>query len=558
MKKIKKFKDEKYKILIVVPKYNWPSKEKDYNYQFPVGLAYISVALKNANYKVDGLNLNHQHGKTKDILTQTLNKKTYDFVATGSNAMYYHPTREIIETVKKHKSKPKTILGGPLITSEPELIFNDLKPDFGVRDEGEEIVVELLEHLQKNKSLEKIGGLIYWDENRNLVLTSRRNPPMEVDLIPFPDFESFGFEEYLNNLYTNNVSLFCAFDKPRVYTLLGSRSCPFQCTFCYHENRLYRERSIDNIMKELNERVKKYKINRIIILDELFAINKERLEKFCKKIKELQKKVGWEIRWFAQLRASTADKKTLRLMKNSGCDVIGYGFESFSSIVLESMKKRTTPQQIEKAFNLTLEAGLGINANFIFGDVAETKETAYETLDWWKKNCMGQIYLDFIQPYPNSQIYQHCIKKGIIKDKLEFIKGLGGRGNIVLNMTDKMTDKQINQLRREILKALSKYRYYIFPKSMQKTEKNIYNLIIKCPYCKKQINYKNIFIKSKYFFGFSILCRKCHKHFYVTSRLKKIAYKNLDKINKIKCLIQKTKGFNKKLIIPSRGNFKPD
>lgn len=44
-----KYERNRYKILIVVPKYNWPSKEKDYNYQSPVGLAYISVALKNAD-----------------------------------------------------------------------------------------------------------------------------------------------------------------------------------------------------------------------------------------------------------------------------------------------------------------------------------------------------------------------------------------------------------------------------------------------------------------------------------------------------------------------------
>jgi radical SAM superfamily enzyme YgiQ (UPF0313 family) len=35
-------------------------------------------------------------------------------------------------------------------------------------------------------------------------------------------------------------------------------------------------------------------------------------------------------------------------MKDSGCHVVGYGFESFNDLVLKSMKKQITGKEIEK------------------------------------------------------------------------------------------------------------------------------------------------------------------------------------------------------------------
>ena len=45
-------------------------------------------------------------------------------------------------------------------------------------------------------------------------------------------------------------------------------------------------------------------------------------------------------------------------------------------------------KDIEDTNNDTnVEFKMNIRGNFIFGDIAETKETARETLDYLKKNC---------------------------------------------------------------------------------------------------------------------------------------------------------------------------
>ena len=46
------------KLLLVIPPYN-VLKRRDKGYTFPMGIAYVNAALRNAGFNVDGLNLNH-------------------------------------------------------------------------------------------------------------------------------------------------------------------------------------------------------------------------------------------------------------------------------------------------------------------------------------------------------------------------------------------------------------------------------------------------------------------------------------------------------------------
>ncbi len=514
------------KILMIVPKYSL-THEPHYDYPFPMGLGYIVSVLKKAGRDVHCINLNHLCGSTEDLINKALDSEGYDFVCTGNNALGYSVTEAIITTAKKHHSHPKTILGGHIITSEPELVFNSLKPDFGIIGEGEETIIELLDFIEKNRNLNEVYGIVYSIDGKT-VKTQNRKAIDDLDTVPLPDFESLGFKEQLDNMHTNYIYYSTIFDRPRIYPLLASRSCPYQCTFCYHDSK-YRKRSIKNIMKELNEMVKKYKINIINMYDECFAIDKKRLSEFCEKIQKLKKEIEWDLKWTCQLRVDSVDSDVLKKMRDAGCYIISYGFESYSADVLKSMRKYITPQQIDHAFKITLEEKIGVQANFIFGDIAETKETAKITLDYWKNTCQGQVNLDFIQPYPGSGIYQHCIKKRIIKDKLNFIKNEIGKTQW-FNMTEKMSDNEIINLKKEILKSISKYSKFVRPTSVKRTgglkRKNIYEVKLTCPFCDNREVYGNFLIKNKLTYGYDVMCRRCYKQFYVVSFVQRIAFKN--------------------------------
>ena len=59
---------------------------------------------------------------------------------------------------------------------------------------------------------------------------------------------------------------------------------------------------------------------------------------------------------------------------------------------------------------------------FIFGDKAETYESAQKTLQWWRDHRQYNVHMTLIKPYPGTEIYKWCLQKGIIKDPVVPVK----------------------------------------------------------------------------------------------------------------------------------------
>jgi len=514
------------KSLLIIPKYN-NTYEKDYKYFFPIGLGCILAVLKNNGFNVDCLNLNHKIGTADDIIKDI--KTEYEYVLTGGLAVDFSPLKDIFNAVRKYTSS-KIILGGMIITTEPEVIFNEFKPDIGIIGEGEEIIIDIF----KEKPLKDIKGILFI-ENGEMVFTGKRQPSININNMPIPAFEDMGYEEYLDNQRPSLDYRTSWIDSPRIYSLLGSRGCPYNCTFCYHYDK-YRERSLEDVFKEIDAVIDKYNINVINFMDECF-VNRKRITEFCNKFKKLVEEKKRLIVWACSLRVDIVDDDLMKMLKESHCTLINYGLESYSKEVLDSMKKCITPEQIDKALKITFKYKIPIQANFIFGDPVETLETADETLKYWKNNCKGQITLDFIRPFPNSVVYQHCLKKGIIKDKIKFIKNLNINYDSE-NMTN-LSDKDFKKLKYKVLKYLSKYRTSTSYKSINKMKEGIYTISSKCPFCGEIHNYKNMEIKNELLFGFYVICPHCWMKYYLCSPLQRFFYKRYGLFYDLKRVIKR-------------------
>jgi|LQYC01.1.fsa_nt_gi Fe-S oxidoreductase len=463
---------------------------------FPVGMAYISSALKQASHHVDCIVFDSQ-----DTLINKV-REGYDFVATGGLSCEYAKIKRISDTAKQRNIK--TIVGGGIVTSEPELMSHALNVDYSILGEGEETIVELLSCLKNSGDLSTVQGICYYNKG-NFIKTDNRKQIDNLDSLPWPDYESFGFEKRFASMRSSDQYNYDVFDYPREYPLVASRSCPFLCTFCYHPSGdKYRQRSADSIIEELKERVPKYKINIVSIYDELFSNNKERVYEFCKRFKEFADSVSWQIKWSCQMRVTDLDDKMLETMRESGCYIVSYGFESYSPKVLKSMKKHIKPEQIHSVIHKTLNKKISIQGNFIFGDVAETMETAMETLMFWKEHPEAGIQLVPILACPNSELYQFCIKKGIIKDRLHFIKYDQFKR---YNMT-KMTSTEFNKMQSLLYIYTVKYSTCTTP-----IERTATSVKVKCPHCFEIVEYNNYEIK-KIFYEQKMYCRSCRRRFY--------------------------------------------
>lgn len=208
-----------------------------------------------------------------------------------------------------------------------------------------------------------------------------------------------------------------AFADENFAMLTFSRSCPYNCTFCFHSSGTkYRQRSLDSVFKELDMLTSKYTIKNIAITDELFAAKKEYVNEFCVRIKKYN--IGFSV----ALRVDIVTRELLTMLKDSGCLSIGYGLESADNKILKSMRKNITIEQIENALILTNEVGINMQANFIFGDIAETVETSNNTINWWLAHNEFQINLRFIIVFPGTYLYKYACEKKLSLIRYNLLK----------------------------------------------------------------------------------------------------------------------------------------
>lgn len=490
-------------ILLIVPHFRDSYGEY---YEFPLGLACISAMLKKHGYTVSCLNLNHfEHSKDEEIIRKTITENNIKIVATGGLSAHFHKINHILGIVKHIDKNLITILGGGIISSEPELIFETLDVDYGVRNEGEITILELVDAIIHQKDKSFVKGIIY-SHNGKTILTPPRDSIEELDDLPFPDYDGFDVEHYLDMQLPNDNYYMYPFDKPRALPVITTRSCPYSCTFCYHPlGKKYRISSLDYFFENLDILVSKYHINILLILDELFSVNKTRMLEFASKIKK------YNLKWIAQMRVDDVDEETLIQLKESGLFYISYGLESASNVVLKSMKKKIKIDKIETALYLTQKHGIGIQGNFIFGDSAETQATYNETIQWWERHKQYQINLGVIEAYPGTPIYFEAIKKGLINDKLEFIK----KGCPPLNMTN-MSDDNYNTMVQNIWQRSHEFKIYAKLHQSRKiashkVKGNIYAFSLQCPHCLQEVAYSNIHKEQNG--SFKLSCKMCHQRF---------------------------------------------
>ncbi len=432
------------KVLLVMPKV--PYAINDWNIP-PVGIAYVSACMKRAGIEVYNLNLSLSEYDTKDAIERAIDEYGIEIVATGDLVVNYRAVQEIVDIAKSYKEEIITIIGGGLVTHSPieamKLIAN---ADYGVIGEGEITDAELVRTLEICGDVSKVKGIIFEREGK-YIITPPREEIEDLDTLPWPDYEGFQYFELIRRF---------SVDGKITAALTTSRACPFHCTFCSSSGgRKYRQRSLDSIFAELDFLVDKYGVSEIFLNDELFAVNQERVIEFCDRI------ARYKLDWHVMLRiGKQIQLPVLEKMRASGCLGVCYGLESADNGVLQSMKKGITVEEMLRVLIITKQVGLNVRGGFIFGDSAETCETAQKTMDWIESHVelLENVSISPIVLYPGSALYDKAVKKNIIADTTEFI----ANGCPLKNVSDYMTDAEYYHLvNYKIPDFSARYRYKI-------------------------------------------------------------------------------------------------
>ena len=399
--------------MLVIPRYETYGMAG--HYVMPMGILYISSYLKRSGVaNVFTLNLNHQHGTEREILESFIQRHAIDLFGVGGLSGEYRDIQRMVTLARSIKEELLIIVGGGIVTADPEVTMQAITgADIGIVGEGEETFVELIKALGEGRDLNEVAGLVYCKDGQ-WVKTARRKDLVDLDSLPFPDYEGFQYDAYLEA----NPDMSDEGKKYSQVSVIGGRSCKYNCTFCFHPSgSLYRQRSLDSIFEEIDWLTSHYQISYIALREELFATDNQRVADFCKRMEK------YDFDWSIQLRIDSINEELVSLLEGTRCRYVFVGVESADDTVLKSMRKGITRAQIEWALERLRVAGLHSRSGVIFGDTVETLETAKSTFEWYKANApRWRMFADMIIAFPGSTLYKRACKSGVIPDPVQFLR----------------------------------------------------------------------------------------------------------------------------------------
>lgn len=403
----------KKNFLLIVPRYLQYGNSGAY--VMPLGILYISSYIKRfSNYAViHTLNLNHHEGNEYDVIAHYIKEHSIDVFGVGGLSGEYSDLKRVIVYARKIKPEIIIVLGGGIITSDPETAMKAFpEVDFGIIGEGEITLYELTEYWAGIRSLEDVKGIIF--RKQGLFRTGKRKEIADLDKLPFPDYEGFNYDHYLSK----NIDLTDEGKKYTQLSIIGGRSCRYNCTFCFHPTgNTYRQRSLDSIFEEIDYLIAHYNITYIALREELFATDNVRVYDFCQRI------ASYNFDWSIQLRVDSINEELISILRNTRCRYVFIGVESACDEVLKSMRKGINIAQIEAALKMLHDAGINFRTGVILGDTAETHAMAKQTIDWYKKmSAKYRIYIDMVIAFPGTAIYKRAVKSGAIPDPVKFLQ----------------------------------------------------------------------------------------------------------------------------------------
>lgn len=371
----------------------------------PLCIAYMAGVLQENNIDVEILDASAEDMDFKDVEKELLKRKP-DLVALTALTPTIGRALETAQVVKETLPDSIVVMGGYHPTFNFIETLEDENVDIVIRGEGEYIMLNLVQALENQSSLHDVKGIVFEDKNSKEIVVNPEAPLIQdLDELPFPALNLLPMKKYrLLDMDTHMT------------TMITTRGCPMQCSFCssaaMHGKKI-RERSVENIVDEIEYLKTNYDIDTIAFMDDTFTLKKRKVMAICDEI--LKRNI--EIMWGCTSRVDTLDEKLLKKMKEAGCITIFIGVESADQQQLDNMCKNTTIAKIENAFKIAHKLKIRTIASVALGMPGDTKEIMNKTVKFVHKLKPNYAIYSLATPYPGTRFYKEAFEKNLIKIK---------------------------------------------------------------------------------------------------------------------------------------------
>jgi radical SAM PhpK family P-methyltransferase len=373
---------------------------------FNAAIAYLGTYLSRRGLTFDYVN---SFQDEKEELSEKLQHERFR-VAAIITTLYVTPTPiiEIIDFIREYNQEVKIVVGGPFVSTRVRtlevreldyLLDSIIGADYYVNSsQGETALVKIIQ-AQKNGSPQENINNIYYREGGKYVST------------PILKEENKLSDNMVNwDLFADRVGEFV-----NVRTAI---SCPFSCAFCGFPRHAgeYQTAGVAGIEAELNRLHRIKTVKSLLFVDDTFNIPVKRF----KEILRMMVRNKYNFKWNANFRCQFADRETLELMKESGCQSVFLGIESGNDQILKNMNKAVKVEAYLKGIALLKEFAIPTFGSFIIGFPGESPRTAEDTIKF-----INESDLDFSRAHlwycePITPVWQEREKYGLRGESFEW------------------------------------------------------------------------------------------------------------------------------------------
>jgi hypothetical protein len=311
----------------------------------------------------------------------------------------YPWARQTAEQLKAQRPVPVVFIGlHPSLA--PERVMRDAFVDYAVQGETENVLLPLLEAIAGRIDPAAVGNL--WRRTDGRPQFTFHADPVDLDTLPLPDKDLF--RPYVSQTYS--------------YTIMVSRGCPYQCTFCeetcarnVHGPRYFRRKSVESVMRELAAGKAKYRFREVIFKDSYLSGDKRWLADLMRRYKA---EIGVPFKCFCTI--ASFDGETARLLKEGGCYNIEFGLQTWNDrLRRDTLNRRETSDDAHRAFDCCADQRLWYDVDHMFNLPGETLQDHVDGVQHYQHlRCLNRIKVHYLVYLPTAPIVDAALAAGIV------------------------------------------------------------------------------------------------------------------------------------------------
>lgn len=400
-------KQDKKIILIIPPSPQIPTPGREFLISGPFeGFTYVATLIKKLGFELEIIDCRRMQNIDYEILRRSSAADLIGIATYCDSFVFLQYATKLIKDTFPDKS---IILGGPLVTSIPEIILENTRADYAIVGEGELTLIEFLTESilrNSNSNIANIQGLAFKDSSGKAILNPPRIQIKNLDNLPLLDYTIW---PHYKEIVDNGQIL-----------ISSTRGCPQRCSFCFKTLPKLRNKSLDRFEEEVAFLKKTTNFNYTWLNDLTFNVSEER----AINIGLIMKKHG--VKYHCFTRVQRFSKNLAKELKKTGCLGTWFGIESYDQQILSFNRKNTRIQEINEAMNNAREAKLSARGLFIVGLPGETEESLKNMIDFIEKGDFLPL-AKYLTPFPGTETFNMALKSGKIKDIVDFLKTLSQR-----------------------------------------------------------------------------------------------------------------------------------